>query len=159
MVVMTIGGDNYPFVPVWSRLFPLSHNSLFLLTPVQCNLEVTENPACLNDPPPLPMSKSAGPTDISPELDIMIFRDAAHDMGHLRPRNSYSRFGAVSARLSTNFGSNSTGWIGYTPRNRTILSRHFGACPRNIFPAPRADPGKFKVVKLRYFSPTKHHPR
>ena len=63
-----------------------------------------------------------GPRDFSPELDIMIFRDAAHGMGHLCPRKSYSRFGAVSAGCSTDFESNSAGWIGYMPRDRTILS-------------------------------------
>ena len=82
-----------------------------------------------------------GPTDFSPELDVMFFRGASCGVGHFRHRKSDSCFGAVSAGFSTDFGSNSAGWIGYMPRNRTILSGYLGACLRIIFPAPGADPG------------------
>ena len=52
-----------------------------IMTPAKCNLEVTQNPAFLTDPPPY-MSKSMRPTDFSPELDIMIFHRAGHGIGH-----------------------------------------------------------------------------
>merc|ERR1712110_788534 len=49
------------------------------------NLEVTENPGFLDDPP-LPFSKSMGPTDFSPELFILILRDAARGASHFCPK-------------------------------------------------------------------------
>ena len=89
----------------------------------------------------------------------MIFHCAGHGIGDLCPRKSYSDQGTVSAgfsvpigRVFADFGSNSAGWRGYMPRNRTILSGYLGACPKIIFLAPGAVGLNLKGLNDVFFS-------
>ena len=52
------------------------------------NFRNTENPGIFDDPP-THFSKSTEATDFSPELFVMIFRDASQGVGRLCPRKSY----------------------------------------------------------------------